>query len=76
MLNSIVNSHRHGSPHDRGGADAYYGRPARPHYHPNGSLGAESVVEADMSEEQVAAYMRGYNDNVVVNKTFNPGVGS
>ena len=47
---------------DRGDSDAYYRRPPEPHIWLD-SLGQGRVSEADMTEEQVAAYWRGYDEN-------------
>ena len=52
------------SPSDRGGADAYYGRPARPHYeicteeHPLG----KKILEEEMTQEQISEYLEAYRD--------------
>lgn len=51
---------RHGSLYDRGGADAWYGREARPHWWPEGSYNGEEVLVT--SPEEVAEYMFGYNE--------------
>lgn len=51
----------HGSPADRGSADAYYGRQARPHYNevqPNGSM--KRIEREDMTDEQIQDYLRAY----------------
>ena len=53
-------SRRHGSPYDRGAADAYYGRMPRPHYFLGGS-NTSAKVET-LSEEEVAEYLLGYNE--------------
>ena len=50
----------HGSPYDRGSADAYYWRKADPHKYPNGTYNGERVVLTDPAE--IAAYMAGYNN--------------
>ena len=52
---------KHGSPYDRGGADSYYRRPANPHYYPQGSYNGEVIT--DLTDEQIAEYYRGYEDN-------------
>tara|TARA_R110000822_G_scaffold45142_2_gene120898 strand:+ start:498 stop:713 length:216 start_codon:yes stop_codon:yes gene_type:complete len=46
------------SPYDRGSADAYYGRRPDPHWYPEGIVRGLRVT--DMTEEQVADYYRGY----------------
>jgi hypothetical protein len=50
----------HGSPFDRGSADSYYNRPIDPHWYPQGTYNADRVDEANMSDDQVAAYMAGF----------------
>ena len=51
----------HGSPHDRGGADSYYGRSYSPHYWPNGTGHGIKVV--DLTEEQLKEYNDGWDEN-------------
>lgn len=51
---------RHGGPYDRGGADAYYGRPKRPHYFKGATYQSEEVLEADMTQGERDAYDAGY----------------
>jgi len=54
---------RHGGPYDRGSADSYYGRPPIPHYY-KGDTGMSDLIEMkDMSQEEIAAYWAGYDDN-------------
>ncbi len=48
----------HGSPYDRGSADAYYGRPMDPHKYPNGTYHGDRVT--DLTDKEVAQYNRGY----------------
>ena len=52
---------RHGGAYDRGSADSWYGRPAEPHYYIGDTYQSPKVEEADMTEEEIAAYMAGYN---------------
>lgn len=47
----------HGSLYNRGSADSYYGRGPSPHWHNNG------VRVANLTAEERAEYMAGYNDN-------------
>jgi hypothetical protein len=52
----------HGSPWDRGNADAHYGRGRRPHYYrsaPGG--GSVRVTAEDMTPEEIEAYNAGHN---------------
>ena len=51
---------RHGSPYDRGSADAYYHRPQDPHYYKKASYSSDRVDKKDMSDEQKAEYFLGY----------------
>jgi len=53
----------HGSPHDRGGADSYYGRSYAPHYWPDGTYTGQVLGKADMTPEQLEEYRKGYNEN-------------
>ena len=53
----------HGSAYDRGGADSYYRRGRDPHYYRGGSYQSERVEAADMNDEELAAYHRGFDDN-------------
>jgi hypothetical protein len=51
----------HGGLYDRGGADSYYGRAIDPHWYPHGTYNGEKVTE--LTEEEVAEYMEGYDYN-------------
>lgn len=55
---------RHGSPHDRGDADAYYRRKFRPHYFKYPTEKREGTYEeiTDLTEEERAAYTAGYEE--------------
>jgi len=50
----------HGSPYDRGGADAYYRRPINPHYCPSGNN--QGIEVHDLTQEQEREYLMGYWD--------------
>lgn len=52
---------RHGGLWDRGTADSYYGRPAEPHWWPQGTGHGTSVTQLNKSE--IAEYMAGYDWN-------------
>jgi hypothetical protein len=52
---------RHGGAYDRGSADSWYGREVNPHYYIGDTYQSPKVEEADMTEEEIAAYMAGYN---------------
>jgi hypothetical protein len=54
---------RHGGAYDRGSADSYYSRGYNPHYYV-GDTGSTLRVEAiNMTAEEIAAYIAGFNDN-------------
>lgn len=53
----------HGGPFDRGSADSWYSRPRNPHYWPEGTYKGERVDQAQMTPEQVQAYLAGYQWN-------------
>lgn len=62
ITNSLVqfDRNRHGGLYDRGSADAYYYRQPAPHWYPEGTrVGAR--IE-DLSAEEQAEYMAGYNE--------------
>jgi hypothetical protein len=52
-------SYRHGGPHDRGSADAYYGRPKNPHKYAGATYTSTEVVLTDAAE--IASYNDGYD---------------
>jgi hypothetical protein len=54
---------RHGGPFDRGTADSWYSRGVRPHYFVAGTHESPLVDRKDMTEEQIADYMAGYEYN-------------
>ena len=53
---------RHGGAYDRGSADAYYHRPPEPHFFTGDTYSSTKIEKVDMSGEEVAAYMAGYNE--------------
>lgn len=53
---------RHGGAYDRGSADSYYHRPARPHYFQGDTYQSEEVLAQPGSPEW-EAYMAGYEHN-------------
>ena len=53
---------KHGSPADRGSADAYYGRPKAPHYWPNGSYYPPRLGPEKMTATQVKEYNEAYDN--------------
>jgi len=54
---------RHGGAWDRGSADSYYRRGAKPHYYKGASYSSEIVTEESMTAEEIAAYYAGYEWN-------------
>lgn len=54
---------RHGGPYDRGSADNYYQRGYRPHYFVGATYQSDEVSQSDMTQEEIAEYRRGYEDN-------------
>jgi len=54
---------RHGGPYDRGSADSYYQRGPRPHYYVESTTNSDRVEEENMTEQEIAEYMQGFNDN-------------
>jgi len=50
----------HGSPYDRGYADAYYRRPIKPHWYPTGTYRGIRIDEDSMTQDQVGEYYAGY----------------
>ena len=51
----------HGDPFDRGSADSYYHRPRRPH---KGGVGGDSgSMKIDLTPQEIADYMDGYDWN-------------
>jgi hypothetical protein len=61
---------RHGGAYDRGSADAWYGRPAEPHYFTGDTYQSTKIEAVDMSEEEIAAYMAGYNETPFAQKEW------
>ena len=53
---------RHGGAYDRGSADAYYGRPFRPHYFTGATYQSEEVVIDDEFSLEFEAYCAGYEE--------------
>lgn len=53
---------RHGGPYDRGQADAYYGRPVRPHYYLEKTYISDRVDKDGMYPDQIADYLQGFDD--------------
>jgi len=54
---------RHGGAWDRGSADSYYRRGAKPHYYKGATYSSEIVTEESMTAEEIAQYYAGYDYN-------------
>lgn len=65
-----INKHRHGSPFDRGSADAYYGRAFNPHYYVGDTYNSVRLDEVDMSEKEMADYKEGYESAIFNEKNM------
>ena len=52
---------RHGSAADRGSADAYYGRPKKPHYYTGATYQSERVEPPRMTPSEVTMYLTAYD---------------
>ena len=52
-----------GGLYDRGTADSYYGRSAKPHYYPHGTYNGKPVT--GLSNQQTQIYMAGYDWNEI-----------
>lgn len=59
-LNGIKYDDSHGSPFDRGTADAYYGRRANPHWIKYGNE-VSRIDKFHMNEKEIETYYAGYD---------------
>jgi hypothetical protein len=57
-----MQNRKHGSPYDRGGADAYYGRRFDPHYYPSGTYFGKRITKEEMTEEEIREYAKGFGE--------------
>lgn len=55
-------NYKHGSPYDRGSADAYYRRRRDPHYYPEGTYKGERIGWEAMTNEEIQEYNLGYDE--------------
>lgn len=55
---------QHGGLYDRGGADSWYNRGPSPHWYPEGTGRGARIT--NLTEEEIAEYMQGYNDNEAI----------
>lgn len=60
LAGTMLGGPPHGSPMDRGSADAYYGRPKDPHKYPNGTGNPPRVALTDPFE--IECYHYGYDN--------------
>ena len=51
---------RHGGPHDRGRADAWYERPFNPHYFVGDTYTSDKISRDQMTEQEIKEYTIGY----------------
>ena len=61
---------RHGGAYNRGRADAWYGREPLPHYFTGDTYASQMILGVDMSDEEIAAYMAGYNESAFAQKEW------
>lgn len=54
----------HGSPYDRGSADAYYQRPFKPHYFLRATHQSYEFSQDEMSAIEIDEYTDGYNHQI------------
>lgn len=66
---------RHGGPYDRGSADRYYGRGYHPHYYVGATYSTARVEKEAMTEEEIAEYKRGYEEQYDTKDWGDPDTG-
>jgi len=54
---------RHGGAFDRGAADSWYSRPRNPHFYIGDTGTSPRIDEAQMTPQEVQAYLAGYQWN-------------
>lgn len=54
--------YRHGSPYDRGSADAYYNRLCKPHYFIGATYQSQRIDKDGMTDQEILEYYAGYRD--------------
>lgn len=62
IVGNTVDGARHGGPEDRGAADAYYGRPFRPHYFTGPTYQSTEVPKHAMTPAQQEEYREGFEN--------------
>jgi len=60
----MLEKRRHGCPYDRGSMDKYYGRGYHPHYYTGATYSTTRIEKENMTEEEIAAYKRGYDEEM------------
>ena len=61
-LHGVDSIMKHGSPEDRGSADAYYQSPRDPHYWQGPPLGGIRVPASMMTQAQIDSYNQAYDN--------------
>ena len=62
-FNGKTYEQEHGNAFDRGSADSWYHRPRNPHFYIGDTSSSERINEAQMSPQEVQAYLAGYQWN-------------
>ena len=63
VFEGVTYDDRHGGPFDRGSADSYYRREMSPHYYAGATAQSERIGYEQMTNDQLAEYVAGYNYN-------------
>ena len=63
VFEGVTYDDRHGGPFDRGSADSYYRRSIAPHYYVGATAQSERIGYEQMTNDQLAEYIAGYNYN-------------
>lgn len=63
IFNGVEYDDRHGGPFDRGSADSWYSRPISPHYYVGDTGTSKRIDTTEMTNDQLAEYIAGYNWN-------------
>ena len=61
MAEGKKENNRHGSPADRGSADAWYKRPSDPHYFEGATYSSKLIEAEDMTSKEIEEYTKAYN---------------
>ena len=63
VFEGVTYDDRHGGPFDRGAADSYYRRAMAPHYYVGATAQSERITTEQMTNDQLAEYLAGYEWN-------------